>query len=47
MTSLWEATAVRPREGARMLEGDVRADVLVIGGGMAGVLSAYLLTQAG
>lgn len=30
-----------------MLEGDVRADVLVIGGGMAGVLSAYLLTQAG
>lgn len=30
-----------------MFEGDVRADVLVIGGGMAGVLSAYLLTQAG
>ena len=30
-----------------MLEGDVRADVLVIGGGMAGVLSAHPPAQAG
>ena len=47
MTSLWEASAVRPQGYAKALEGDRSADVLVIGGGMAGVLCAYLLSEAG
>ena len=45
MESLWSATAslpVFPR-----LEADKRTDVLIIGGGMAGLLCAYLLEQAG
>ena len=47
MTSLWEASAVRPQGFAKALEGDRSADVLVIGGGIAGVLCAYLLAEAG
>ena len=47
MTSIWEANAERPEGAAKTLEGDVSADVLVIGGGMAGMLCAYLLGQAG
>ena len=47
MTSLWEASAVRPQGYAKALEGDRSADVLVIGGGIAGVLCAYLLAEAG
>ena len=45
MESLWSTTAslpVFPR-----LEADKRTDVLIIGGGMAGLLCAYLLEQAG
>ena len=41
MESLWSATAslrVFPR-----LEADKRTDVLIVGGGMAGLLCAYLL----
>ncbi|MDD3193849.1 MAG: FAD-dependent oxidoreductase [Oscillospiraceae bacterium] len=45
MNTLWEQTAERtafPR-----LNTDIKTDVLIIGGGMAGILCAYLLHQAG
>ncbi|MCL2588881.1 MAG: FAD-dependent oxidoreductase, partial [Oscillospiraceae bacterium] len=43
--SLWiKTTSHTPRPP---LEGDRTADVLVIGGGMAGVLTAHLLREAG
>lgn len=45
MLSMWSDTAVLPEYGR--LEGNVRTDVLVIGGGMAGILCAYFLRQAG
>lgn len=45
MESLWERTAACP--GFERLEQDVRTGVLIIGGGMAGVLCALLLRQAG
>ena len=45
MVSIWEKTARLP--GYEALHGDVHADVLVIGGGLAGLLCAYELTQAG
>ena len=45
MDSLWTKTAARP--AFERLEGDVRTDVLVIGGGMAGILCAYMLRRAG
>ena len=44
-TSLWHATVgelTRPR-----LDGDARADVCVVGAGIAGMMTAYLLAQAG
>ena len=45
MDSLWRKTASLPRfEG---LKTDLKTDVLIIGGGMAGVLCAYMLEQAG
>lgn len=45
MSSLWEQTAAVPRfEG---LHQDIKTDVLIIGGGMAGILCAYLLHCAG
>lgn len=45
MDSVWTETA---RIGHfNRLEGDIRADVLIIGGGMAGVLCAHFLAQAG
>lgn len=47
MTSIWEASAVRPVGAAKTLDGDISVDVLVIGAGMAGMLTAYLLSQAG
>lgn len=47
MTSIWEATAQRPEGPTRTLDGDLRVDVLVIGGGLAGMLCAHLLTQTG
>ncbi len=45
MRSLWEETGHLP-EFAR-LTGDMDTDVLVIGGGMAGVLCAHMLQKAG
>ena len=42
---MWRDTAAMPEYGR--LEGDVRTDVLVIGGGMAGILCAHFLRQAG
>ena len=43
--SLWMATASAPRFDK--LDGDIKTDVLIIGGGMAGVLCAYMLKEAG
>ena len=45
MKSLWQATASLP--AFPQLQGDVKTDVLVIGGGMAGLLTAYFLQQKG
>lgn len=45
MDSIWIQTAERPRFAP--LDRDLRTDVLIIGGGMAGVLCAYQLAQAG
>lgn len=45
MQSLWHATASLPH--FPKLEGDIKTDVLIIGGGIAGILTAYFLHQAG
>ena len=45
MDSLWRQTAAMPRFAP--LEGDRAVEVLVIGGGIAGLLCAYALKQAG
>ena len=45
MNSLWELSVQRPTYSA--LEEDVQTDVLVIGGGMAGVLAARTLAERG
>lgn len=45
MESLWTKTAKMPTFPP--FEGEVKTDVLVIGGGMAGLLCAYKLQQAG
>ena len=45
MESLWTKTGRLPSFDP--LPGDLRTDVLVIGGGMAGLLCAYRLTEAG
>ena len=45
MQSIWEKTAQLPQ--FEPLRRDIRADVLVIGGGLAGLLCAHELTQAG
>ncbi|MEA4971503.1 MAG: FAD-dependent oxidoreductase [Candidatus Pelethousia sp.] len=44
MKSIWQAGALPSFE---KLEGDAKTDVLVIGGGMAGLLCAHFLRQAG
>ena len=45
MNSLWNQTVRMPPFPA--LEADAETDVLIIGGGMAGLLCAYRLKQAG
>ncbi len=45
MQSLWEATAEMPHFAA--LDHDLNVDVLVIGGGIAGILCAHALQNAG
>jgi glycine/D-amino acid oxidase-like deaminating enzyme/nitrite reductase/ring-hydroxylating ferredoxin subunit len=44
-TSLWMATAATPPQPA--LAADTRADVCVVGAGIAGLTTAYLLTREG
>lgn len=45
MQSIWEGSAKLPTFPA--LEKDINTDVLIIGGGIAGLLCAYMLEQAG
>ena len=45
MNSLWEQTVHLP--SFEPLDQEIKTDVLIIGGGMAGILCAYLLHQAG
>lgn len=45
MESLWEKTA--SQRSFDRLEGDASCDVLIIGGGLAGILCAYMLKEAG
>ena len=45
MESVWEKTASKPRFDA--LGGNKKTDVLIIGGGIAGILCAYKLKNAG
>ena len=45
MISLWEDTTKMP--SFPKLDQDIKTDVLIIGGGMAGVLCAYMLNAAG
>lgn len=45
MESIWSEKIELPR--FRRLEGDAKTDVLIIGGGMAGLLCAYFLQQQG
>ena len=45
MDSIWKSQVEMPK--FERLEGNKKTDVLIIGGGMAGVLCAYFLQQAG
>lgn len=45
MDSVWRKTAALPR--FEKLEGDVKTDVLIIGGGITGILCAYFLKERG
>ena len=45
MTSLWQNTVELPH--FESLNKDIKTDTLVIGGGMAGILCAYMLNEAG
>lgn len=45
MSSIWTECVKRP--GFEVLHGDMKTDVLIIGGGIAGILCAHMLKQAG
>lgn len=45
MESIWQKSVQMP--SFPKLQGDVKTDVLVIGGGITGILTAYLLKQSG
>ncbi len=45
MKSIWQAEVTMPSFSS--LEGDKKADVVVIGGGIAGILTAYMLKMRG
>lgn len=45
MISIWSDTSELPRFDS--LEKDIKTEVLIIGGGMAGILTAYMLGEAG
>lgn len=45
MESVWQGTSVLPEFPT--LQGDISTDVLVIGGGIAGILTTYYLRQSG
>ena len=45
MDSIWTNSVEMPEFPA--LEGDARTDVLIIGGGIAGILCAYFLQENG
>ena len=45
MSAVWTSTITLPTFPP--LPGDTKTDVLIIGGGMAGILCAYQLAQAG
>lgn len=45
MNSVWTETSTLPAFGS--LDKDIKTDVLIIGGGLAGILCAYFLDQAG
>ncbi|MBR2867805.1 MAG: FAD-dependent oxidoreductase [Clostridia bacterium] len=45
MESLWKNGIHLP--SFKALEGDVRTDILIVGGGMVGLLTAYMLDRAG
>ncbi|MBR6557561.1 MAG: FAD-dependent oxidoreductase [Clostridia bacterium] len=45
MGSLWKATAEKPK--FNLQNGNIKTDVLIVGGGIAGILSAYLLDRSG
>ena len=44
--SVWLATGTQPAEFAR-LEGEVEADVAVLGGGIVGITTALMLQERG
>ena len=45
MDSIWTEDVELPR--FHSLEGDIKTDVLIVGGGLAGILCAYMLDQKG
>ncbi len=45
MNSVWKSTEKMP--SFPKLDGDAKTDVLIVGGGMAGVLTAFMLEKAG
>ena len=45
MKSIWQKTAELP--SFPTLEKDIKTDVLIIGGGLAGILTAYKLRENG